>query len=114
MKVLLDENIDIRFRFAFDNSGHEVITTEYMSWKGIKNGELLRLMSQHNFDVLIAVDKSLPYQHNQARLPVTIFILDVKKNVLPSLQAFMPDLLSWLSQPLDKKVIILAEPISLQ
>lgn len=113
MKVLLDENIDIRLRFAFANTAHQVITTEYMGWKGIKNGELLKLMSEQDFDVLIAVDKSLPYQHNQDRLPVAIFILDVKRNVLPALKTFVPDLLNRMSQPIDKKVVILAEPKSM-
>lgn len=113
MKVLLDENIDIRFRFAFANTAHQVITTEYMGWKGIENGELLKLMSEQDSDVLIAADKSLPYQHNQDRLSVAIFILDVKRNVPASLQAFVPDLLSRLSQPIDKNVIILAELTSM-
>ena len=82
MKILLDENIDIRFRFSFDGSGHEVITTEYMGWKGVKNGELLRLMAENHFDVLIAVDKNLPYQQNPQSLTVAVVILDVRRNVL--------------------------------
>ncbi|MFD2572601.1 hypothetical protein ACFSUS_18320 [Spirosoma soli] len=81
MKVLLDENIDIRLRYAFEGSGQEVFTVKYMGWSGIKNGQLLALMKENKFDVFVAVDKNLPYQQNLHKLPVTIFILDVVKNV---------------------------------
>ena len=110
MKILLDENIDIRFRFAFDGSGHEVVTTEFMNWKGVKNGALLRLMAENDFDLLVAVDKSLPYQQNQQNLPVAVIILDVRRNVLSSLQRFVPNMLEVLSELTDKTVIILPEP----
>lgn len=112
MKVLLDENIDVRFRFAFDGSGHEVFTTEYMGWKGVKNGALLRLMAEQGFDVLIAVAKSLPYQQNQQNVPTKVVILDVRRNVLPSLQRFVPELLRLFSEPLRRDVITLSEPIA--
>lgn len=112
MKILLDENIDIRFRFSFDGSGHEVVTTEFMGWKGVKNGALLRLMAEHDFDVLIAVDKNLPYQQNQQNLPVAVVILDVRRNVLASLQRFVPDLLRQFSEPVRCGVTVLPEPIA--
>lgn len=110
MKILLDENIDIRFRFSFDGSGHEVITTEYMGWKGVRNGELLRLMAENHFDVLIAVDKNLPYQQNPESLPVAVVILDVRRNVLSSLQRFVPGLLRQFSEPIPYEVTVLPEP----
>ncbi len=40
MKILLDENIDIRFKNSFPNI-HEVYTVKDMQWTGIKNGELI-------------------------------------------------------------------------
>ncbi|AQG80950.1 DUF5615 family PIN-like protein [Spirosoma montaniterrae] len=107
MKVLLDENIDIRFRNAFDNTGHEVFTVRYMGWNGIKNGQLLRLMQQEAFDVLIAVDKNLPYQQNADTLPVSVLILDVRKNVLTQLQLFVPLILERLANDLPKEMATL-------
>lgn len=62
MKVLLDENIDVRLKKAFARSEHEVCTVRDMGWNGIKNGELLRKMSEASFDILVAVDKNLSYQ----------------------------------------------------
>lgn len=41
MKILLDENIDIRFKKLFNNSLHEVYTVRDMQWMGIKDGVLL-------------------------------------------------------------------------
>ena len=38
MKILLDENIDVRFKKHFPDE-HEVYTVQDMGWKGIKNGE---------------------------------------------------------------------------
>ena len=111
MKVLLDENIDVRFRFLFDGSGHEVFTTEFMNWKGVKNGALLRLMAENDFDALIAVDKSLPYQQNQSGLVTRVIILDVRRNVLHSLQRFMPELLRLLNESPQPGVTVLAEPV---
>ena len=108
MKVLLDENIDIRFRKSFKNSGHNVLTIRSLGWNGVKNGELLKLLEKHNFDVLIAVDKNLPYQQNKLTLPVKIIIIDVLKNILPNLIPFVPIILTELELPLNKEVIVLS------
>jgi hypothetical protein len=43
MKILLDENIDVRFKNLFDTTVHQVFTVKDMDWLGIKNGELLKL-----------------------------------------------------------------------
>lgn len=58
MKILLDENIDVRFKQTFDMEAHAVFTVKDMVWTGIKNGELLKRMKAEAFDVFIAVDKT--------------------------------------------------------
>jgi predicted nuclease of predicted toxin-antitoxin system len=58
MKLLLDENIDVRFKYCFSDSIHEVLTVRDMKWNGIKNGKLLKLVSDYDFDVLISDIKS--------------------------------------------------------
>lgn len=40
MKLLLDENLPLSLRHAFVPP-IEVVTVQYMQWKGRKNGELL-------------------------------------------------------------------------
>jgi hypothetical protein len=110
MKILLDENLDVRFKNRFDITAHQVFTIRDMNWLGIKNGELLKLIEDNYFDILIAVDKNLPYQQNINALPVMIIILNVKRNVLSRITAFYPDVLELISKPITKTVIVLNEP----
>jgi hypothetical protein len=49
MKILLDENIDVRFKNSFPTS-HTVLTVKDMGWNGIKNGALLLLLKENEFD----------------------------------------------------------------
>ena len=109
MKILLDENPHIRFKNLFDNNIHHVFTIRDMDWLGIKNGDLLKLMEENFFDILIAVDKNLPYQQNINNLPVTVIILNVKRNVLKRITALYPAVFKLISEPLPKKIVILNE-----
>jgi len=78
MKILLDENIDVRFKKLFPAS-HVVFTVNDMHWNGIKNGTLLKLLQEHQFDCWIVVDKNLPYQQNISTLPCPVIVLDVHR-----------------------------------
>ena len=49
MKILLDENIDVRFKNYFAND-YEIFTVKDLGWNGIKNGDLLILLRQNNFN----------------------------------------------------------------
>ena len=106
MKLLLDENTDVRFKFCFDASVHEVLTIRDMNWNGIKNGKLLKVAAEHNFDALICVDKNLPYQQNLITLALPVIVIDVHKNVLSSLKIAYPNLLEVLTNNLEKQVYI--------
>lgn len=55
MKILLDENIDVRFKHRFPEI-YNVVTVKDMGWNGLKNGELISLISQHQFNFWIVVD----------------------------------------------------------
>jgi hypothetical protein len=109
MKILLDENIDVRFKNLFNTTVHKVFTIRDMNWLGIKNGELLKLLEANHFDVFIAVDKNLPYQQNKEMLPVLIIILNVKRNVLQRISAQYPKILELISKPIQKEIIVLNE-----
>ncbi len=67
MKVLLNENLPEELKT--DLHHHEVYTTREKNWKGKKNGELLTLLVQENFDVLLTSDKNLQYQQNLHKHP---------------------------------------------
>ncbi len=89
MKLLLDENIDIRFKNSFPGT-YEVFTVKDMRWNGIKNGELLLLLKKYNFDAWIVVDKNIPYQQNISNLPCLVVVLDVYRNTLKRLLPLIP------------------------
>ncbi len=89
MKILLDENIDVRFKRFFP-AGYEVYTVKDMNWNGIKNGELLLLLAVNNFEYWIVVDKNIPYQQNINTIPCPIIILDVFRNTLNHIEYCYP------------------------
>jgi hypothetical protein len=62
VKVLLDENLDRRFREGLGT--HQVFTASFMGWGGFKNGKLLLAAETDGFDVLITGDQSLSYEQN--------------------------------------------------
>lgn len=107
MKILLDENIDVRFKRLFLDSSHEVYTVRDMEWTGIKNGELLQLIKDNNFNCWVVVDKNIPYQQNLNKLPCTIIVLNVFRNTLEHITSLMPELLAILNEPSQDKVIII-------
>jgi predicted nuclease of predicted toxin-antitoxin system len=110
MKILLDENIDIRFKDRFNKTEHEIFTVREMNWTGIKNGELIKLLKENNFNCWIVVDKNIPYQQNISNLSFILVVLDVYRNTLPHLISLLPKILLALnSATLSNKLIIIKE-----
>lgn len=87
MKLLLDECTPKRLRRDFP--GHQVFTVEDAGLKGLKNGDLLRVAAAQ-FDVLITVDRKMPFQQNLAALQLAVVILIAKSNRYPELQLLVP------------------------
>lgn len=108
MKILLDENIDIRLKRSF-SANIEVYTVKDMRWNGIKNGRLIQLLAENNFDYWIVVDKNISYQQNTKDIPFTIIVLDVFRNTLKNLVMLIPQILATLNTPISEKVIIINE-----
>ena len=77
MKLLLDECVTRRLKREFGN--HEVHTVEQAGFKGLENGHLLKAASG-DYEVLITVDRNLPYQQNLSGLDIAILILAARRN----------------------------------
>ncbi len=107
MKVLLDENIDVRFKSQFPVESHQVFTVRDMQWNGVKNGALLKLLKDNNFDSWIVVDKNIPYQQNISNLPCQIIVLDILRNTLTHISPLLPAILNALRFAKEKKVVVL-------
>lgn len=87
MKLLLDECVDQRLRA--DLHEHEVMTVSERGW----SGDLLRV-AQHEFDILITVDRNLPYQQQLPKFSIAVIILHARTNRLVDLRPLVPLLLA--------------------
>jgi hypothetical protein len=103
MKLLLDENLPKKLKNDFP--GHEVFTVREKGWEGKTNGELLKLMLDSAFDVLLTFDKNLQHQQNFKKYTITVFILSAPDNTYLTLQKLVPKILTFLSEPLPGGII---------
>ena len=91
MKLLLDECVTRHLKR--DLIGHEAKTVAEAGFRGLKNGALLRAASP-DFNVLITVDRNLPFQQNVSRLEIAVVILMSQGTTYPDLKPLVPNLLA--------------------
>jgi hypothetical protein len=108
MKVLLDENLPHEFRTHLP--GHDVFTVRFMGWGGIKNGQLLATAAGASFDVLITIDKGIPFEQNLQHLPIAVLLVRAKSNKLNDLLAIVPDVLVALNHLRPNAVTYVPQP----
>jgi hypothetical protein len=104
LKVLLDHNVDRRFRKHLP--GHEIKTTREMRWETLANGMLLKAAADGGFDALISIDKKLEHEQNLRTLPLPVIVLDSISTALPALVPFAPFVLDLFRSPLDRILYI--------
>ena len=95
MKLLLDENLPKRLKQDF--YGHEVYAVRDKGWNGKKNGELLDLMIQDNFDAFLTFDKNLQFQQNFSKYKLPVIVLNADDNSYQTLTHLSPKVVSLLS-----------------
>lgn len=61
-----------------------------LQWSGIKNGELMALCVEHQFDILLTIDKNLQFQQNFENYAITIVVLNSFTSKIEELLTFMP------------------------
>jgi hypothetical protein len=76
VRILLDENIPHPLMRYLP--GHEVATVQSRGWRGILNGELLRIADE-SFDVFILADKNMRYQQNMDGRRIVIIELPTNR-----------------------------------
>lgn len=87
MKILFDECVPRQLgRYL---TGHSIATVPRMGWSGIKNGRLLDL-ADAQFDVLLTVDKSIPFQQNLSNRQIAILVLLASDTKFETLQPLTP------------------------
>lgn len=88
MKLLLDENLPKRLKLELKE--FEISTVSYNGWAGKKNGELMKLMLENNFDILLTFDKNLQFQQNFKKYSLSVFVLAAKDNTYNTLVELIP------------------------
>jgi hypothetical protein len=88
MRILLDECAPRPLKREL--ADYEIRTVVEMGWSGKKNGELLRLMSQEGFTILLTTDQNLRYQQNLHQAGVAVIVLVASSNKLSDLLPLIP------------------------
>ena len=81
--ILLDESVPAALRRLL--AGHDVRSTIYMGWSGLKNGELIARAEAEGFEILITADQSIRYQQNMTDRRLILIVLDT--NFWPAIRA---------------------------
>jgi hypothetical protein len=87
LKILLDEGVPKIIQKRLSNLS--ISNVEEMGWRGIKNGELLDLMSGQ-FQILVTTDKNLPSQQNLKKRQISAVVLPT--NDIPSVIQLLPQI----------------------
>lgn len=89
MRILLDECAPRPLKCEL--ADYEICTVVEMGWSGKKNGELLQLMRQAGFTILLTTDQNLRYQQNLQQAEVAVVVLVASSNQLSDLLPLIPD-----------------------
>jgi predicted nuclease of predicted toxin-antitoxin system len=106
MKLLLDENLPKRLKSDFPN--HQIFTVRDMGWNGKKNGELMKLLIENNFDTLITFDKNLQFQQNFEKYQVPVIVLNALDNTYFTLQLLSSKVNELLKNNLSNGVMVVS------
>ncbi len=103
MRLLLDECVPRPLKRELTD--YEVRTVVEMGWSGKKNGELLQLMVQESFTILLTTDQNLRYQQNLQQAGVAVVVLVAPSNRLPDLVPLIPSVCDVLARIAPGEVI---------
>lgn len=83
MKILLDECVTKKAKnYLTEFDVHRVSD---LGWSGVKNGKLMTLSTENNFDILLTIDKNLSFQQNLGKYNITIVVLDSESSKIEDL-----------------------------
>ena len=102
MKILIDENLPRKL--AGRLQGHACRTVVECGWSGKKNGELLAL-ADPLFDVLLTLDKNLPYQQDLSSGRIALLIVRARSNRIQDLLPLIPECLAALDSIQPRQVV---------
>ena len=107
MKILLDHCVPQPLRTMLP--GHDVVSSGFMGWDGLRNGLLLKTAAAAGFDVLLTTDKQMPYQQNLATLPIAILLVSSLGTRLQDIRPVLPQVLEALEK-LQPRTLVEVHP----
>ncbi len=90
MKILIDESLPKNI--VGHLQGHECRTVVECGWSGKKNGELL-VLADPQFDVLLTLDKNLPFQQDLGSVRIAVLIIHARSSRIQDLLPVIPECL---------------------
>jgi predicted nuclease of predicted toxin-antitoxin system len=99
MKILLDECLPVRLKNY--PKPFKVFSVSEMGWRSLKNGKLLKVAVENNFDVLLTVDKKLEDQQNLDSFNLAVVVFIVARNKIELIKPLLPKFIE-LSHKLKK------------
>ncbi len=94
MKILFDHCMPSTVRRLLVS--HHVRTTHQMGWDKLRNGILLDAAQADGFEVLLTVDRNIPYQQNMSGRTISVVVMAVPNNKPATVAALIPDFLALL------------------
>jgi hypothetical protein len=88
IRVLFDECVPRKLKHSFLD--YECETAPKLGFAGKGNGELLTLAEAAGFDVLLTVDRGMPYQQNLTGRKIAMLIVSAESNKLKALLPLIP------------------------
>jgi predicted nuclease of predicted toxin-antitoxin system len=98
VKLLLDEQLPRRLAHRLVPL-HDALTVQDMDWHGKKNGELLKLLIEHEFEAFVTADKKMRYEQNWRNYTIAVIFLDVPNLKYDTVKQLVPQVLALLTQP---------------
>ncbi len=108
MRILLDECAPRLLKREL--ADYKIRTVVEMGWSGKKNGELLRLMKQESFTILLTTDQNLRYEQNLQQAGMAIIVLIAQSNRLSNLLPLLPNVRNVLNTIAPGEVIEVGGP----
>ena len=107
MKVLLDNNIPVRFALHLD--GHEVTHVRDRGWQALSNGELIA-EAESEFEALLTVDRNMQHQSSLIGRELMVVTILCPSNRLADLVPLTGEVLQALSDPKPGQFVTVPRP----
>lgn len=108
MKILLDHNIPHAIRPLLSGE-HEVYTTEYLGWSDYEDDQLLTAAAEASVDVVVTLDRSLPYQQDTQAYALGMIVLDVHPTTPAHLKTHVDRVREALPRAASEQTVIVLE-----